>query len=154
MTFGKISQSLKSKHLKGDVMTIAARCQDCEKLYKVDAKLAGKRVRCKACGGVVAVPIESAEAPQRASAPTATSRKPAARPAPRAEPEEPFGNIDALMSLESSGTVEDNPALVFNPTKPRRTPVEPSGADNVLIGKFASGLCAPKLAQCVHFASA
>lgn len=119
-------------------MTIAARCQDCEKLYKVDAKLAGKRVRCKACGGVVAIPIESAAAPlraeQRSSAPVAASRKPADKPTPaaRAEPDEPFSNMDALMSLESSGTVEDNPALVFNPTKPRRAPVEPSGADNVL----------------------
>jgi hypothetical protein len=125
-------------HSKGDVMTIAARCQDCEKLYKVDVKLAGKRVRCKACGGVVAVPLESTPAPrqaeQRASAPAVASRKPAARQAPaaRAEPDDPFSNMDALLSLESSGTVEDNPAPVSNPAKSRRTPIEPSGADNVL----------------------
>jgi hypothetical protein len=129
-------------------MSIAARCGDCQKLYKVDDKLAGKRVRCKACGGVVEVPAQSETraAPASARAPAGPprapaasnrspagtpSRKPAARPAPPPPQEDdPFSNLDALMSLEGSGTVTDDPPPVRTP-KPARTTAAPSG-DGIL----------------------
>jgi hypothetical protein len=37
-------------------MSIIARCEGCQKSYKVADQLAGKRMRCKACGHVVTVP--------------------------------------------------------------------------------------------------
>jgi hypothetical protein len=127
-------------------MSIAARCGDCQKLYKVDDKLAGKRVRCKACGGVVEVPAqaETRAAPSSARAPAAParapaaparssaapSRKPAQRPAPPPPDDDPFSNLDALMSLEGSGTVTDDPPPVRT-SKPARTAPAPSG-DGIL----------------------
>src|SRR5258708_570723 len=113
-------------------MSIAARCDDCQKLYKVDDKLAGKRVRCKACGGVVSISAQAA-APRggesRASAsPGASeaSRKARSEPpaAPGVEEDDPFGGIDALLSLEAGGTVSDNSAPVHRSSAKRRNVVE------------------------------
>lgn len=39
-------------------MSLIARCGSCGKSYRVDDALAGKRARCKACGGVVEVPSD------------------------------------------------------------------------------------------------
>src|SRR3954468_2651033 len=43
-------------------MSLVARCGNCGKSYRVDDALAGKRARCKACGGVVDVPSEQGTA--------------------------------------------------------------------------------------------
>lgn len=121
-------------------MSIAARCGDCQKLYKVDDKLAGKRVRCKACGGVVEIPAQGesrAASPASARATASPARAPAAapprkaavRPAPLPD-DDPFDNLDALMSLEGSGTVTDDPPPIRVP-KPARVATAPSG-DGIL----------------------
>src|SRR5438552_586269 len=51
-------------------MSISVRCAACNKLYKVDDALAGRKVRCKACGAALAIP---AAAPNPAAAMTNVS---------------------------------------------------------------------------------
>src|SRR5436190_23819674 len=99
-------------------MSVLARCEGCDKQYRLDDKFAGRKVRCKACGGVIAVPAATGHAPAapvRRSAVAASAARPsAARPAagatvrsapvrtkpapPPVDDENPFDNIDALMS--------------------------------------------------------
>jgi hypothetical protein len=54
-------------------------CSHCGKTYQVDASLAGKKIRCKACGEMVRIPVPLQDAPAPAPAPRP------ARPAPREE---------------------------------------------------------------------
>src|SRR4051794_16524160 len=44
------------------MMSLIARCGRCGKSYRVDEAFAGRRARCKACGGGVEVPAEQAVA--------------------------------------------------------------------------------------------
>lgn len=69
-------------------MSIMAQCGACQKQFKLDDKLAGRKVRCKGCGGVIVVPA------------------PAREPEPAGDP---FDNLDSLMSLEQGGTVQEAP---------------------------------------------
>jgi hypothetical protein len=109
-------------------MTVAARCAECNKGYRVDERLAGRALKCKACGGAVAVPAPAEAKPvaQTATAAAAPSsvRRPAAKPVAVASAD-PFDNMDALLNLEAGGTVQDEglPALAPPPlptTPPRR----------------------------------
>jgi hypothetical protein len=103
-------------------MSIRARCSDCEKGYAVDDRHAGRRLRCKACGGTVEVPAAAADAPVSTQA-AATARPAAARPPKRSNPtppsDDPFGNMDALLSLEAGGTVNEEPVAVAPPLPPK-----------------------------------
>jgi len=66
-------------------MAIAVECRNCGKRYKVDDKFAGKRGKCKTCGGAIAVP---------------------AAPVPvRQEPDDPFA---AMEELERTGKVSED----------------------------------------------
>lgn len=116
--------------------TIRARCADCDKGYTVDEKNAGKTLKCKACGGAVKVPaatgggaVRPASASSSASATRSAARPAVAskpRPAPVAEAApDGFGDMDALMALESGGTIiETEPALAPPPLpKPSRAAV-------------------------------
>jgi hypothetical protein len=124
-------------------MPIRARCSDCDKGYAVDDRHAGRRLKCKACGAVVEVPAtSSAAAPASAPASARTPRpaaaparpaasRPAQRPQPAAQSEDPFGNMDALLSLESGGTVAEEPPPLAPPPLPpagrRAAAAAPSG---------------------------
>lgn len=96
-------------------MSLTARCGACKKTYKVDEKLAGKKVKCRQCGEVFAVPKVVAGVPLGTGStarPAPAAAKPrVVKPAPAAAASEadPFGNLDALMSLEQSGTIDDAP---------------------------------------------
>jgi hypothetical protein len=108
-------------------MSVTAQCGTCGKRFRVDDKFAGRKVRCKDCGGVIAVPALAGEAPlpsaARSAKPASTTRSaPTSPPAPRRPaavapppppppPDDPFGSIDALMSLEATGEVQDAPPL-------------------------------------------
>src|SRR5438552_11079772 len=93
-------------------MSLAAQCRDCKKVYNVGEHQAGKKFRCKACGGVIVVPgvAGAGAAPgkpvNRPAAVSPPAKRPAARPN---DSEEPFNNMDALLSLETSGTVQESP---------------------------------------------
>jgi hypothetical protein len=41
---------------KGIIMPIAAECKSCHKRFKANDKLAGKKVKCPQCGGVIQIP--------------------------------------------------------------------------------------------------
>ncbi len=114
-------------------------CQQCGKGYKAVPELAGKRLRCKACGGVVAVPAVAADpaVPARSVNAAVPARRPAAAavvagpvvpdvarvvPAgrraapvavPAADPEEV--DFDALSLLEAGGTVDASEPMEFAP---------------------------------------
>jgi len=92
-------------------MSISARCQDCKKVYSLGDHQAGKRFRCKACGGVVVAPAAPGSSAPAIKPPTRTAASsPAKRPARASSAsDDPFNNMDALLSLESSGTVQDAP---------------------------------------------
>lgn len=86
-------------------MAITATCQQCGKQYRVGDQLAGKKAKCKNCGGVFAIPLPEApaeemldfsavaelERPVAAAAGAAPARRRAAEPAaqPVAEAEAP-----------------------------------------------------------------
>ncbi len=120
-------------------MSIIAKCGECQKAYKLGDGLAGKRVRCKACGGVVAVPRIAAQAVATSRTSSATraastvAARPSARPTsasrsasptrPAPEPvevDDPFRNLDALMFLEPAGTTSAAPIAAPPPYVPRR----------------------------------
>jgi len=113
--------------------TIRARCSDCDKGYTVDEKNAGKTLKCKACGGAVKVPavavggaVRSSSSSKSSSASRPAAARPAAaskpRPAPVAEPApDGFGDMDALMALESGGTVIETEPALAPPPLPKAT---------------------------------
>lgn len=65
-------------------MAVTATCESCGKAYRLDDKFAGKRARCRACGGVVNVPALSSAEPARGvpvpPPPTVPEFVPVARP--------------------------------------------------------------------------
>ena len=117
--------------------TIRARCADCDKGYVVDEKNAGKTLKCKACGGAVKIPAATGGAAVRSSASSSAAARPAAsrpaavskpRPAPVAEAAPDGFGMDALLALESGGTIiEQEPALAPPPlpAKPSRAAATP-----------------------------
>jgi hypothetical protein len=119
-------------------MAIRARCTDCDKGYTVDDKNAGKTLKCKACGGAVKVPAAEgvARVAGGASARASASSAPRAaavskpRPAPVAEASgDGFADMDALLALESGGTVmEEPPALAPPPLPSKPARVAAAGA--------------------------
>jgi hypothetical protein len=119
-------------------MSIAARCADCNKGYRVDEKLAGRTLRCKACGGAVAVPeagetapVAQAPAPAKAPAPrrpAAATARPAVKPAAAASAD-PFDNMDALLNLEAGGTVQDEGMPALAPPPLPKNPPRRGGGD-------------------------
>lgn len=52
----------------GDTMPIAAECGACHKRFKAPDKLAGKRVKCPQCGGVIQVPAPQAPVVEKPAA--------------------------------------------------------------------------------------
>ncbi len=66
-------------------VTLDVSCPGCEKAYKVPAELAGKKIKCKACGAIVPVPAARGAAKPAAATPAA--KKPAAA-TPEAKPED------------------------------------------------------------------
>ena len=65
-------------------MTIQVVCPGCKKGYNLKPMVAGKRVRCKACGATIAVPgdgMAKGQAPAVPAKPSATAFKPPAPPA-------------------------------------------------------------------------
>jgi hypothetical protein len=103
-------------------MSLAAQCRDCKKVYNVGEHQAGKKFRCKACGGVIVVPgvagTGAAPATKPANRPAAAAAPPAKRPAARAsDSDDPFNNMDALLSLEASGTVQETPPPAAAPSR-------------------------------------
>ncbi len=69
-------------------MKIAIQCGQCGKQYKVKPELAGKKVKCQACGEKILVPAGSdtpSEAPAKKASPE-KAKAPAAKAAPAAKP--------------------------------------------------------------------
>src|SRR5438128_2336229 len=101
-------------------MSISITCAACGKQYVVNDALAGKKVRCKACGATVLVAASAAppaSATERTRAPLGapkpkTAAAPVkaavqkAKPAPRAAPP-PAASEDAIDDLDSLTTLED-----------------------------------------------
>src|SRR5438874_2390660 len=93
-------------------MSLAAQCRDCKKVYNVGEHQAGKKFRCKACGGVIVVPGVAGASPAPPTKPATrpvpvppSQKRPAAAAAARpSDSDDPFNNMDALLSLETSGT--------------------------------------------------
>jgi len=121
-------------------MTVAARCAECNKGYRVDEKLAGRTLKCKACGGAVPVPVPApGEAPRAkavaaAAAPprrpaAAVATKPAAAPAVSSG--DPFDNMDALLNLEAGGTVQDEGMPALAPPPLPKNPPRRGGSGDV-----------------------
>jgi predicted Zn finger-like uncharacterized protein len=94
-------------------MHISVTCENCHKHYRVEDKLAGRKVKCKACGRAIAIPAgptppvedllaglnaaAAAEqgAPTRASTPSAdTTPRPRPSPQPSVEPVEAPADYD------------------------------------------------------------
>ena len=104
-------------------MPIDVSCGDCQKRYRLADQMAGKKAKCKACGGIIHVPADDAapvapvpksRSSQTSSQSSARSSKPAARPA-RATPVEPVYqepidpfDFDALVASESTAQIDDN----------------------------------------------
>jgi hypothetical protein len=104
-------------------MPIRARCTDCDKGYTVDEKNAGRTLKCKACGGAVKVPATATATatPQQKPARPAAKARPVPAAAPAESAGDAFGDMDALLALESGGTVmEDQPALAPPPPLPAK----------------------------------
>jgi hypothetical protein len=107
-------------------------CEKCEKRYKVDPRLAGKTVKCKACGNAIAIPaletvdtgemdlapVAQPQAAARVSAPAparpASRAKPAARPP--ALPANPCPQCGAPLAAEAKLCVECGYSLVTGKT--------------------------------------
>ena len=79
---------------------IVARCRQCDKAYRAADDQAGRRLRCKACGGVVTVP---------GGRPTASTPVPKPRLTP---PPPPFVDlpVDEPLPLPPGGTGASHPA--------------------------------------------
>jgi len=92
-------------------MSIAFRCGGCQKKYAVDDKFAGKKVRCKQCGQIMAVPGEAAVVLDEAME--------VGRGRPEPETDEP--DIEPVVSVRSpqrskqKGAVADH---AFAPSRP------------------------------------
>ena len=91
-------------------MPISVTCDNCAATYTVQDQLAGKKVRCKQCGNVIAVGGGRPAPAPPPSAPSAS--KPAARPAPKVEAR-PEPGIGAENDLEM--TPEQYAALMGMP---------------------------------------
>ncbi len=71
-------------------MSISFSCPDCGKSFTVDEKFAGKKGRCKQCGGVTQIPEVATSRPAPARAPVLIARDlPSSRPAPAPAPARP-----------------------------------------------------------------
>src|SRR3954469_10893943 len=68
----------------GACMSLVVRCDSCRKAFRLDDKFAGKKVRCKACGGVITVPHAAGAA--AATTPRATG----------------LNDLDSLLAMEES----------------------------------------------------
>jgi hypothetical protein len=96
-------------------------CSSCSKGYRVPDEAAGKKFKCKNCGGVIAVPGNAAVA---AVKPMVAVAKPRTIPTPPplpvasayAEPETGDAELDALASLETGGVVDN--LVPFTATQP------------------------------------
>src|SRR4051812_14514613 len=101
-------------------MSVTATCGDCGKRYRLDDKYAGRRMRCKGCGGAVEVPqLTEGDAPAprpvKATAPPAPRKSSSAAPAGGGDP---FNDMDALLALEAGGTAApDEPMPVATPAR-------------------------------------
>src|SRR5947207_2091232 len=71
-------------------MSIRIRCPECETVYTLTDTTAGKKIRCKKCQGVIAVPQADAEAVTAPASKKDEVTKAKTRPAPaRDEEDEP-----------------------------------------------------------------
>ncbi len=77
-------------------MPISVCCNDCGKDCRVKDEVAGKKMKCKDCGAVIAIP--SRASPSKSSAgKVATGKKPATKKGPAKDPwdeEDPYGKLD------------------------------------------------------------
>src|SRR5262245_55733502 len=73
-------------------MNITISCSKCGQKHTVDAALAGKRIKCKHCGGVIAIPVPRGQPAPPASSPRAV---------PTAPDTDPYGFLDDEPAAES-----------------------------------------------------
>jgi fermentation-respiration switch protein FrsA (DUF1100 family) len=119
-------------------MGISVFCSGCQKQLNLDERFAGKKVKCKKCGGVLAVPTTSTAAPRTvparpvaagAARPASVPRPAGHRPPPPPPPPPPRDEFDdgpSLDDLESLPTPEVKPLVV--PAQPTvYTPSKASG---------------------------
>src|SRR4051794_8698715 len=96
-------------------MSLVARCDSCRKAFKLDDKLAGKKVRCKACGGVITVPRGAGAA----ATPRATG--------------DLFNDLDGLLAMEESAAPVETAAPVRRSARrAAAAPVATAGANDGL----------------------
>jgi hypothetical protein len=121
-------------------MPISFQCTNCQSVYNVQGKMAGKRVRCK-CGAELIVPPPVAPAPPVA--------KPVATPSNAPSPT-PSGGIDDLLGEQFPSPAEADLSgidpLAAGPELPRRRPRKSAKSANaglwigLVVGAVALGL--------------
>ena len=86
-------------------MPIDLQCGQCQKRYRVDDQLAGKKVKCKACGFVMSVPAGD-EFGERGPVELGVAglSKPVAKPRPAARP---FADADSFEAVAAKAAMED-----------------------------------------------
>ena len=80
--------------------TITITCPECDKQIKAPAEVAGKKVRCKACGHVFAVkggPAPAGKAPAKAGGPQAKAAPPKPKDEEEEEGSDPYGVSDLKL---------------------------------------------------------
>jgi DNA-directed RNA polymerase subunit RPC12/RpoP len=85
--------------------TIDIACSECKKQMKVPADLAGRTIRCKACGH--AFVVKAAKAPAKAAKATA-----AKKPAPKGSPAKDDAPKPPAQKVYSESEVDPNPYVV------------------------------------------
>lgn len=135
-------------------MAILVFCSGCQKQLNVDDRFAGKKVKCKRCGGILAVPATTTARSARPAPPPAVPRPVAANPRaaappPPPPPREELDDGPSLDDLENLPQPEVAPVVVparpqvYRPSKAARVAKslasETLGAGKKLAAKVISG---------------
>jgi hypothetical protein len=91
-------------------------CASCNKAYRVADDAAGKKFKCKNCGGVIQVPGGAVAKPLKVLTPPPLPVRRAA-----AVPEGGDADLDALASLEAGGTIDNSIPFTANQAATRST---------------------------------
>ena len=110
-------------------MAITAQCGSCNKKFKANEQLAGKRVKCPQCGGVITIPVPQPAESHGSMASLLDEESVPATPAPKPKPKAPAAIAKKCPSC--SAEITAGAVLCVNCGFDLRTgkPVEIGGAD-------------------------
>lgn len=131
-------------------MAISFECGDCAKKYKVDARFAGKKIKCKECDATMTIPAaDPSEAPPKSDlfddwdVPESRSATKASKPADDDFADDDMGEAASppprVTRSAPAARKSASAGEAAKKSKPRRTESEGGGAPNFLI-YTASGL--------------